>query len=64
MLESFTVCARFKITHFSYQFMTLESRDRAGVIPSLALLNIALLDHQKFETLMQAAYGMILNSSQ
>ena len=27
MLGSFTVCVRFKITHFRYNFMALESRD-------------------------------------
>ena len=27
LLDSFTVCVRFKITHFSYNFLTLESRD-------------------------------------
>ena len=59
MLESFTVCARFKITHFSYRFMTLKSRDGAGVIPNLALLNIAPSYHlcMILNALSRSAFG-------
>ena len=56
MLESFTVCVRFKITHFSYNFITLKSRDGASVIPSpdpFSLICDNNWINKKFETLMQ-----------
>ena len=51
MLESFTVCVRFKITHFRYNFLTLDNRGVSSYLyqsfAEFYVLFPPILNHQK-----------------
>ena len=51
MLESFTVCVRFKITHFRYNFLTLDNRGVSSYLyqsfAEFYVLFSPILNHQK-----------------